>query len=123
VGFLIFIVVLFLLMWLIVILPQRRRQAAQKSLIDRLKPGDEVLTAGGLYGDVTEIGEDEIAMEIAPGVEVRVAARAIATVIPPDAYEEEDEDVPEEAAELAPAEEVAEALPDGERASTEADRR
>jgi preprotein translocase subunit YajC len=122
VGFLIFIIVLFLLMWLMVVLPQRRRQAAQKSLIAGLKPGDEVLTAGGLYGDVTEIGEDEIAVEIAPGVEVRVATRAVATVIPPDAYEE-DEEVAEEPAELAPAEDVAEALPEGERASTEADRR
>ena len=122
-GFLIFIVVLFLLMWLMVVLPQRRRQAAQKALIDGLKPGDEVLTAGGLYGDVTEIGEDEVALEIAPGVEVRVATRAIATVIPPDAYEDEDEEAAEEAAELAPAEEVGEALPEGERASGEADRR
>jgi preprotein translocase subunit YajC len=121
VGFLIFIVVLFLLMWLMVVLPQRRRQAAQRSLIDGLKPGDEVLTAGGLYGDVTEIGEDEIAMEIAPGVEVRVATRAIATVIPPDAYEDEDA---EEASELAPAEDVGEALPEGrERASAEPDPR
>jgi preprotein translocase subunit YajC len=124
-GFLIFIVVLFLLMWLLVVVPQRRRQSAQKALIDGLKPGDEVLTAGGLYGDVTEIGEDEVALEIAPGVEVRVAMRAIATVIPPDAYEdeEEDEEAEEEAAELAPAEEIGEALPDGERASTEAEPR
>jgi preprotein translocase subunit YajC len=123
VGFLIFIVVLFLIMWLMVVMPQRRRQAAQKALINGLKPGDEVLTAGGLYGDVTEIGEDEIAMEIAPGVEVRVAMRAIATVIPPDAYEGE-EDEAEEASELAPAEDVGEALPEGrQRASAEPDPR
>jgi preprotein translocase subunit YajC len=123
VGFLIFIVVLFLLMWLMVVLPQRRRQAAQKALIDGLKPGDEVLTAGGLYGDVTEIGDDEVALEIAPGVEVRVATRAIATVIPPDVYEDDGEEAEEEAAELAPAEEVGEALPEAARASGEPDPR
>jgi preprotein translocase subunit YajC len=101
VDFLIVLVFGFALMWLFIILPQRRRQSAHKSLLDNLKPGDEVVTAGGLYGDVTEIGEDEIAMEIAPGVEVRVATRAIAAVIPPDVYEEDD----------APAEESAETAP------------
>ena len=97
--FLIFIVLGFLLMWLFVVLPQRRRLAAHERLVESIKPGDEVVTAGGLYGDVTEVGEDEIAMEIAPGVEVRVAMRAIGAVIPPDAYEDEEDvsaDHPEE---------------------------
>ena len=91
-GFLIFLMFALLLMWLLVVMPQRRRQAAHKAMIDGLKPGDEVLTAGGLYGDVTEIGEDEVALEVAPGVEVRVAMRAIATVIPPDMYEDEEQE-------------------------------
>jgi preprotein translocase subunit YajC len=125
VGFLIFILLLFAAMWLLIVLPQRRRQAAHKNLIEALKPGDEVLTAGGLYGDVTEVGEDEVALEIAPGVEVRVAARAIATVIPPDAYEEEEDEAeagvpPEPAIEDAvPADEP----PDREGSSIEPDRR
>jgi preprotein translocase subunit YajC len=111
-GFLIFLVLMLALMWLIVILPQRRRQAAHQSLVTGLKPGDEVLTAGGLYGDVTEIGEDEVAVEIAPGVEVRVAMRAIAAVIPPDTYEEEAE---AEVEEEEPAELEAEASAETER--------
>jgi preprotein translocase subunit YajC len=107
VGFLIFLAFALILMWLLVVLPQRRRQAAHKAMIAALKPGDEVLTAGGLYGDVTEIGDDEVALEIAPGVEVRVAVRAIATVIPPDLYEDEEDEsepVPELEATEAPTE-------------------
>ncbi len=94
-------------LWLLVVLPQRRRQRAQNEMLAGLKPGDEVVTAGGLYGDVTEVGDDEIAMEIAPNVEVRVAKRAIGAVIPPDAYEDEEEEAePEEAgAETAPQDE------------------
>ena len=88
--FLIFIVLGFLLIWLFVVLPQRRRIAAHERLVESIKPGDEIVTAGGLYGDVTEVGEDEVALEIAPGVEVRVAMRAIGAVIPPDAYDDED---------------------------------
>jgi preprotein translocase subunit YajC len=90
VEFLIFIVLGFLLMWLFVVLPQRRRLSAHERLVESIKPGDEVVTAGGLYGDVTEVGDDEVALEIAPGVEVRVAMRAIGAVIPPDTYEDDD---------------------------------
>ena len=120
--FLIFLLFAFILMWLLVVMPQRRRQAAQKAMLASIEPGVEVLTAGGLYGDVVEVGDDELAIEIAPGVVVRIASRAVASVIPPDAYEDDDE-VVEGDAELAADEEVAEALPDAGRASTEADRR
>jgi preprotein translocase subunit YajC len=112
VGFLIFLLFAFVLMWLLVVMPQRRRQAQQRGMIESIQVGTEVLTAGGLYGDVVEVGEDELALEIAPGVVVRIAARAVAAVIPPDAYEEEGG---EEPAELAPAEEVAASLPDREQ--------
>jgi preprotein translocase subunit YajC len=116
VGFLIFLLVAFVLMWLLVVMPQRRRQAQQRGMIDSIEVGTEVLTAGGLYGDVVEIGEDELAIEIAPGVVVRIAARAVAAVIPPDAYEVDgpaDEEA--EPAELAPPEEVAASLPEREQ--------
>ena len=127
-SFLVFLLFAFVLMWLLVVLPQRRRQAAQKAMLESIEPGVEVLTAGGLYGDVVEVGEDELAIEIAPGVVVRIATRSVATVVPPDAYEDEGEDVvevEEEGAELAPAEEIAEALPEPapERARSDADRR
>jgi len=92
VSLLIIIVFGFLMMWLFVLLPQRRRQAAQSAMLDALEPGDEVLTAGGLYGSVVEIDDEEIALEVAPQVQVRVARRAIAAVIPP----EEDDDELEE---------------------------
>lgn len=89
-GFVIILVVGFVLMWLLIILPQRRRQAAHQSLISRLAVGDEVITAGGLYGTVTAIGDDELGLRVAAGVDVRVAKRAIAAVVPPDDDNEEE---------------------------------
>ncbi len=65
-------------MWLIVIRPQRRKQKLQQSMQSDLAVGDEVLTAGGMYGTVTQVGDDEVRVEIAPNVEVRLARRAIA---------------------------------------------
>jgi preprotein translocase subunit YajC len=85
------IVALFVVFWLLLIRPQRRRQRAQEDMLGRLRVGDEILTAGGLYGDITAIEGDEVYVEIADGVEVRVARRAVAGVMP-DEEDEPDED-------------------------------
>jgi preprotein translocase subunit YajC len=45
-----------------------------------LRVGDEVLTAGGIYGTISRLDEDQVTVEIAPRTEVRVARRAIAGV-------------------------------------------
>ena len=79
-GFFFIIIIAFLLLWLIVVRPQRKRQSQQRAMINELQVGDEVLTAGGIYGTVTRIDEDEVTVEIAPRTEVRVARRAIAGV-------------------------------------------
>ena len=91
-GFLIILLLGLLLMWLLVVMPQRRRQAAQNSMLGALEPGDEVVTAGGLYGTITLVEEEDVRLEVAPGVDVRVAKRAIAAVIPPEEDEEDEED-------------------------------
>ena len=79
-GFFLIIIVAFLLLWLIVVRPQRRRQSQQQQLLNDLHVGDEVLTAGGIYGTISRLDEDQITVEIAPKTEVRVARRAIAGV-------------------------------------------
>jgi len=76
--FFLFLILALGLMWLIFIRPQRRKQKQQQGMQSELAVGDEVLTAGGLYGRVTRIDEDEVGVEIAPNVEVRLARRAIA---------------------------------------------
>ena len=77
-AFILIIVLALGAMWLIVIRPQRRKQKLQQSMQTELAVGDEVLTAGGVYGKVTRIDDDEVRVEIAPKVEVRLARRAIA---------------------------------------------
>jgi preprotein translocase subunit YajC len=76
------LVLLFVVMWLLVIRPQRKRQAEQRRILENLSPGQEVLTAGGLYGTVhSVVDEDEVRIEIAPDVQVRVSRSAIAAVL------------------------------------------
>ena len=88
-GILFIIVIAFLLLWLIVIRPQRKRQNQQQNMLGDLRVGDEVLTAGGIYGTISRIDEDQVTVLIAPKTEVLVARRAIAGVT---REEEEDED-------------------------------
>jgi preprotein translocase subunit YajC len=93
----IFILFLLALMWFLLIRPQRRRQAQAQEMIQTIEVGKEVVTAGGLYGRVTAVEADEIRVEIADGVEVRLAKRAVAGVVSEeDDLEEEAEEEPEE---------------------------
>jgi preprotein translocase subunit YajC len=78
----------FAVIWLLIVMPQRRRQKAHQELVGRLAPGDYVITSGGLYGTVTDVGEDDLGLEVAPDVEVRVAKRAVSGVVPPEQIEE-----------------------------------
>ena len=93
-GFFLIIIVAFLLLYLIVVRPQRRRQNQQQQMLGELRVGDEVLTAGGIYGTILEVDEDQVTVEIAPKVEVQVARRAIAGVTREDETQESEE--PEE---------------------------
>jgi preprotein translocase subunit YajC len=86
-GFLFVLIAMVAILYLLLIRPQRQQQRRHTEMIDNLKPGDEVITAGGIYGDVTEVQADRVSLEIAEDVEIEVAKRAIATVVPPEADE------------------------------------
>jgi preprotein translocase subunit YajC len=94
-GGYIFILILLVGMWFLLIRPQRRRQMEAQRLLQSLEVGKEIVTAGGLYGTITALEEDEARVKIADGVEVRVAKRAIAGVLSED---EEPKELEEESA-------------------------
>jgi len=79
------------LFWVLLIQPQRRRQQQQKRLLAELTVGDEVITVGGLYGRVLEVGDNDVTLEVAPGTNVRVAKSAVAARTMQDAGETEPE--------------------------------
>jgi preprotein translocase subunit YajC len=77
------------LMWVLLILPQQRRMRQHQEVIASLEVGDEVVTAGGVYGTITSVDEETLAVEVAPGVVLRVLRNAVSQRIAPP--EEEDE--------------------------------
>jgi preprotein translocase subunit YajC len=83
-GFLL-IIVAFAFLYFVLVRPQKRRQLAQQQMLAAVDVGDEIVTAGGLYGEVREVHEDEVLVRIAPELDVRVARRAIAGIVGPEA--------------------------------------
>ena len=92
---LIVIVLLVALFWLLVLRPQRRQAAEQGELIASLEAGDEIVSAGGLYGVITSVDGDELQVEIADGLVVRMARGAVAGLVE---HEEEPETAEDTAA-------------------------
>jgi preprotein translocase subunit YajC len=76
------IVIAFGFLYFVMVRPQKKRQVAQMRMLNELAVGDEVVTAGGIYGEIVGLGEEDVAVRIAPELDVRVARRAIASVTP-----------------------------------------
>lgn len=91
-GFFFLIIIAFAFLWFVLIRPQKKRQVAAARMANTLSVGDEVVTAAGIYGEVTSLLDDAVMVRIAPAVEVRVARKAIGAVIP---REDEPESEPE----------------------------
>ena len=80
-------------MWLLLILPQQRRMRKHQVVVASLRAGDEVVTAGGVYGVITSVDEETLAVEVAPGVVLRVLRSAVTSRIgPPDEAGDADDD-------------------------------
>src|SRR5215218_2837194 len=78
------------LMWVLLILPQQRRMRQHQAVVASLEVGDEVVTAGGVYGTITSVDEDTLAVEVAPGVVLRVLRSAVSQRIAPLDGDDED---------------------------------
>ncbi len=122
-GFLIILILIFGLMYFLMIRPQRQQQRRHQEMLGNLKVGDEVITAGGIYGDVVAVEPDRVSVEIAEDVEIEVARRSIASVVVPEPDEDETAaEAPEEIEPTAEAERTR-AEEDAERAEPEEARR
>jgi preprotein translocase subunit YajC len=124
-GFLIVLLGMFAVMYFLLIRPQKAKQRQMQEMLNRIAPGDEVITIGGIYGDVIEVEEDKVVLEIAEDVHIEVTRRAIANIVPPEVEEPDEPEEPDgepadeaepEAGELAPA---ADEAPEPDAGTTE----
>jgi len=80
--FLFAIIVLFGLLYFVTIRPQRARQRAAQQTQREIVPGTRVRTTAGMYATVISVEDQDVVLEVAPGVEVRFLRRAILDVVP-----------------------------------------
>ena len=82
--FLIVIVVLFGLLYFVMIRPQRNKQRQVQQMQSQVQPGQRVRTTAGMYATVVEADDDDVLLEVAPGVQIRFLRRAVLDVLPDD---------------------------------------
>lgn len=71
-----FMIVIVLLFWSTIIRPQVRAQKAHENLVQELKVGDKIITAGGMYGRITALDEKTFTLEVAKDTRVVFDRRA-----------------------------------------------
>ena len=72
-------VLIFVLFYFLILRPQQKQGKKKEEMLKSLKRGDNVITAGGIYGKIMNISEDDIVtLEISKGVSIRIARSGIA---------------------------------------------
>lgn len=86
-----------LAVWFLLLRPQRKRMQEHQELMQSLRVGHQVITAGGIHGRIDDLSDDVAWLEIAPGTRIELDRRAIARNL--DAASETDDEPAEEAEE------------------------
>jgi len=75
-------VAIFVVFYFLLIRPQQKKAKEAKTMLEALQKGDEVVTAGGLLGRISKLGDQYVTVEIAAGTEVTVQRGAISQLLP-----------------------------------------
>lgn len=78
---LIYFVVLAVAFYFLIIRPQQQRQKQARELQSKLRPGDRVLTASGIFGTLRSIDQDKARVSIAEGVEIEILTAAVTQLV------------------------------------------
>lgn len=77
----IYVLAFIAIFYFMAIRPQQRQRRAHQALLSSLKKGDHVITAAGIYGTVKRVEENLVVVEVAKGVQLKVARRAISEIV------------------------------------------
>jgi len=75
-------IAIFVVFYFLLVRPQQKKQKETKTMLAALEKGNEVITAGGIVGKITKLGDQYATLEIASGVEMTVQRGAIAQLLP-----------------------------------------
>ena len=76
------LLLMFVVLYFVMIRPQMKKQKEHRAMIDALAKGDEVVTAGGLLGTISKLGDNYVGLQIANNVDIQIQRSAIVQVLP-----------------------------------------
>jgi preprotein translocase subunit YajC len=76
------LIVLIFVFYFLILRPQQKRAKEQKSMIEALQKGDEVVVGGGLLGRITKVDENYVSVEVADGVTIIAQKVSVQTTLP-----------------------------------------
>ena len=71
-------VLIFVIFYFLLILPQQKRQKKLRTMLDALKKGDKVVTSGGIWGTITNLGKHTVTVQVADNTKVKMQRESIA---------------------------------------------
>ena len=74
-------ILVFVIFYFLLIMPQRKKQKKHQEMVEQLKPGDKVITSGGIHGTVMGVQEDKIELRIASNTKIDISKNAIAVIL------------------------------------------
>ncbi len=86
-GFLLPMAIIFAAFYFLLIRPQQKKQKQHADLVNSLKEGDEILTAGGILGVITGISEHYAIVKVSDNTEIKIQKSSVAQVVPKDTFE------------------------------------
>jgi len=69
--------------WFLLVRPQQQRAKQQAEMLSQLQPGSEIVTIGGIFGTVVEVGDERVRIAVVDGSELEIARQAVRTVTAP----------------------------------------
>ena len=78
------LLLIFLVFYFFIIRPQKKREDERKRMIEAVRKGDKIITAGGLHGTVTQVDETSVLAQVDTNVKLRIEKSALGTVIAKD---------------------------------------
>ena len=78
----ILLLAMFAIMYFLLIRPQMKRAKEQRTMVEALQKGDEVVAAGGLVGRITKLSDQYLTLEVAPNTEIVLQRNAVQVVLP-----------------------------------------
>ena len=74
-------VLVFVIFYLLIIMPQRKKQKKHLEMVENLKPGDRIVTTGGINGTIMGVQKDRIEVKIAANVKIEITKSAIGVIL------------------------------------------